>query len=306
MIFKIPKDINFTNFYKKFNIFSLIFIVLSILILIFKGLNLGVDFKGGTLIEIRTENSQISISEIRQSFLKMNLGDVTVKKFGKQNDYLVKIEIKKSSKTDFIKSINDKISLDLGSDINFRRVENVGPKVSSELLKGGLLAISLSLAAMLFYIWIRFEWQFSVGAIFALIHDVIITIGIFSLLSYEINLSIVAAVLTIVGYSMNDTVVIFDRIRENLRKYTSKNISDISNQSTNETLSRTLITSITTLLALFSIYFFGGEILKGFSFAMIIGVIVGTYSSIFVATPILNYTGVNSKSVLKEEDKNII
>ena len=306
MIFKIPKDINFTNFYKKFNIFSLIFIVLSILILIFKGLNLGIDFKGGTLIEIRTENSQISISEIRQSFLKMNLGDVTVKKFGKQNDYLVKIEIKKSSKTDFIKSINDKISLDLGSDINFRRVENVGPKVSSELLKGGLLAISLSLAAMLFYIWIRFEWQFSVGAIFALIHDVIITIGIFSLLSYEINLSIVAAVLTIVGYSMNDTVVIFDRIRENLRKYTSKNISDISNQSTNETLSRTLITSITTLLALFSIYFFGGEILKGFSFAMIIGVIVGTYSSIFVATPILNYTGVNSKSVLKEEDKNII
>ena len=159
---------------------------------------------------------------------------------------------------------------------------------------------------MLFYIWIRFEWQFSVGAIFALIHDVIITIGIFSLLSYDINLSIVAAVLTIVGYSMNDTVVIFDRIRENLRKYTSKNISDISNQSTNETLSRTLITSITTLLALFSIYFFGGEILKGFSFAMIIGVIVGTYSSIFVATPILNYTGVNSKSVLKEEDKNII
>jgi len=306
MIFKIPKDINFTNFYKKFNIFSLIFIVLSILILIFKGLNLGIDFKGGTLIEIRTENSQISISEIRQSFLKMNLGDVTVKKFGKQNDYLVKIEIKKSNKTDFIKSINDKISLDLGSDINFRRVENVGPKVSSELLKGGLLAISLSLAAMLFYIWIRFEWQFSVGAIFALIHDVIITIGIFSLLSYEINLSIVAAVLTIVGYSMNDTVVIFDRIRENLRKYTSKNISDISNQSTNETLSRTLITSITTLLALFSIYFFGGEILKGFSFAMIIGVIVGTYSSIFVATPILNYTGVNSKSVLKEEDKNII
>ncbi len=306
MIFKIAKDINFTNFYKKLNIFSLILIVLSILILIFKGLNLGVDFKGGTLIEIRTESSRISISEIRQSFLKMNLGDVTVKKFGKQNDYLVKIEIKKSNKADFIKLINNKISLDLGSDINFRRVENVGPKVSSELLKGGLLAISLSLAAMLFYIWIRFEWQFSVGAIFALIHDVIITIGIFSFLSYEINLSIVAAILTIVGYSMNDTVVIFDRIRENLRKYTSKNISDISNQSTNETLSRTLITSTTTLLALFSIYLFGGEILKGFSLAMIIGVIVGTYSSIFVATPILNYTGVNSKSVLKEEDKNII
>ena len=155
---------------------------------------------------------------------------------------------------------------------------------------------------MLLYIWIRFEWQFSVGAIAALLHDVIITVGIFSVLSYEINLSIVAAVLTIVGYSMNDTVVIFDRIRENLKKYSKISISDISNQSTNETLSRTLITSVTTLLALFSIYFFGGEILKGFSFAMIIGVIVGTYSSIFVAAPILKYTKVTQKTVLKEEN----
>ena len=156
---------------------------------------------------------------------------------------------------------------------------------------------------MLFYIWVRFEWQFSLGAIIALIHDVIITMGIFSFLSYEINLSIVAAVLTIVGYSMNDTVVIFDRIRENLRKYSKISIADISNQSTNETLSRTLITSTTTLLALFSIYIFGGAILKGFSFAMIVGVIVGTYSSIFVATPVLNYTGVSQKTVLKEENK---
>ena len=155
---------------------------------------------------------------------------------------------------------------------------------------------------MLMYIWIRFEWQFSVGAIAALLHDVIITVGIFSILAYEINLSIVAAVLTIVGYSMNDTVVIFDRIRENLKKYSKISISDISNQSTNETLSRTLITSVTTLLALFSIYFFGGEILKGFSFAMIIGVIVGTYSSMFVAAPILKYTKVTQKTVLKEEE----
>jgi len=204
----------------------------------------------------------------------------------------------------FIKSINDKLSSDLGSVVNFRRVENVGPKVSNELLKAGLLAISLSLAAMLFYIWIRFEWQFSLAAIVALIHDVIITVGIFSILSYEVNLSIVAAVLTIVGYSMNDTVVIFDRIRENLKKYSKISISDISNSSTNETLSRTLITSVTTLLALFSIYIFGGAILKGFSFAMIIGVIVGTYSSIFVATPILNYTNVNQKTVLRDKTEN--
>ena len=304
MIFKKTTEIKFSNYYKKLNILSLILIILSVLILLFKGLNFGVDFKGGTLIEIRTENSKIGISEIRQSFTKMNLGDVNVKKFGKENDYLVKIENTKSEDENFIESINKKLSSDLGSTVNFRRVEKVGPKVSKELLKDGLLAITLSLAAMLFYIWIRFEWQFSLGAIAALIHDVIITIGIFSLLSYEVNLSIVAAVLTIVGYSMNDTVVIFDRIRENLRKYSKISTLEISDISTNETLSRTLITSVTTLLALLSIYIFGGSILKGFSFAMIVGVIVGTYSSIFVAAPILNYTKVTQKSVLKDNIDN--
>ena len=304
MIFKISKDIKFSNFYKKMNIFSSILIFLSILVLLTKGLNLGVDFKGGTLIEVRTENSITTIGEVRESFLKMNLGDVAVKKFGKENDYLVKIEITKTDDENFIKSINDKLSADLGSAVNFRRVENVGPKVSNELLRAGLLAISLSLAAMLFYIWIRFEWQFSLGAVIALIHDVIITVGLFSFLAYEVNLSIVAAVLTIVGYSMNDTVVIFDRIRENLKKYSKISITEISDLSTHQTLSRTLITSVTTLLALSSIYIFGGAILKGFSFAMIIGVIVGTYSSIFVATPILNYTNVNQKTVLKEDTEN--
>ena len=302
MIISISKDIKFSNFYKKLNILSIILVLLSISILSFKGLNLGVDFKGGTLIEIRPENAKVRIGEIRQSFMKMNLGDVNVKRFGDENDFLVKIEVKKSTDSNFVETIKNKLSSDLGSEINFRRVENVGPKVSKELLKSGMLAISLSLAAMLFYIWIRFEWQFSLGAIAALIHDVIITVGIFSLLSYEINLSIVAAILTIVGYSMNDTVVIFDRVRENLKKYSKVTISDISNRSTNETLSRTLITSVTTLLALFSIYIFGGSILKGFSLAMIIGVIVGTYSSIFVATPILKYTKVTQKTVLKEEN----
>ena len=299
---KLSKNINFSNHYKKMNFISLILICLSILVILIKGLNLGVDFKGGTLIEIRTENDKVRISEIRQSLLKMNLGDVTVKKFGKENDYLVKIEINNTEDPSYIESINKKLDYDLGTSVNFRRVENVGPKVSNELLKAGLLAISLSLAAMLIYIWIRFEWQFSLGAILALIHDVVITVGIFSFLSYEVNLSIVAAVLTIVGYSMNDTVVIFDRIRENLKKYSKISISEISNTSTNETLSRTLITSITTLLALFSIFIFGGAILKGFSLAMIIGVIIGTYSSIFVATPILNYTNVTQKTVLKEEN----
>tara|TARA_Y100000590_G_scaffold22201_1_gene25602 strand:- start:267 stop:1187 length:921 start_codon:yes stop_codon:yes gene_type:complete len=301
MIINKTKDIKFTTFYKKLNFVSLILVILSIIIIIFKGLNLGVDFKGGTLIELRTENSATSITEIRRSFIKMNLGDVKVKKFGDEKDYLVQIEITNKEDENYIKTIKDKLSADIGS-VNFRRVENVGPKVSGELLKAGLLAISLSLAAMLFYIWIRFEWQFSVGAIVALVHDVVVTVGIFSFFAFEVNLSIVAAVLTIVGYSMNDTVVIFDRVRENLKKYSSISIKEISDLSTNQTLSRTLITSVTTLLALFSIFIFGGEILKGFSFAMIIGVIIGTYSSIFVATPILNYTNVSQKTILKDSD----
>ena len=296
------KYIEFSKSFGKFNILSLILIFLSIIIILFKGLNLGVDFKGGTLIEIRTENAQVNISEIRQSFIKMNLSNVNVKKFGKENDYLVKIDLKKDTDKEYIKSIRENLSASIGSQVNFRRVENVGPKVSAELLQAGLLAITLSLAAMLFYIWIRFEWQFSLGAIVAIMHDVIITIGLFSFLSYEVNLSIVAAVLTIVGYSMNDTVVIFDRIRENLKKHTKISILETADNSINQTLSRTLITSITTLLALLSIYLFGGAILKGFSFAMIVGVIIGTYSSIFVATPVLRYTNVTSKTVLKEEE----
>ena len=303
MIFKINKEILFSTYYKKFNILSSILIIFSIFILFFKGLNFGVDFKGGTLIELRTENQSTKIGDIRQSLLKLSLGDVTVKNFGKNNDYLIKIEVVDDADSDFIKSIKDQLSADLGTVVNFRRVENVGPKVSKELLNAGVLAISLALAAMLFYIWVRFEWQFSLAAIIALIHDVLITLGIFSFFSYEVNLSIVAAVLTIVGYSMNDTVVIFDRIRENLKKYSKISIIEISDISTHETLSRTLITSVTTLLALTSIYIFGGAILKGFSFAMIVGVIVGTYSSIFVATPMLNYTKVNQKTILKEDIK---
>ena len=302
MNINLSKNIKFSNFYKRFNFLSLVLIILSLFILFFKGLNFGVDFKGGTLIELRVDKSNVNISDIRSSLLKMDIGDVTVKKFGKESDYLIKIE-ETNNEADFIKSINEELNSDLNSNVNFRRVENVGPKVSNELLKAGLLAITLSLAAMLFYIWIRFEWQFSLGAIIALIHDVVITLGIFSFLSYEINLSIVAAVLTIVGYSMNDTVVIFDRVRENLKKYSQLKIAEISNLSTNETLSRTLITSVTTLLALFSIFIFGGAILKGFSFAMIIGVIVGTYSSIFVASPILKTFKVSYKTLEKEEEK---
>ena len=297
------KQIHFNKFYKLFNLISISLVFISILLLFFKGLNYGVDFKGGTLIELRATDSQINVFKLRQSLLNMKLGDVCVKQFGNQNDYLIKFEKKNDNNPNFIQEIKEDLTKSVGSGFNFRRVENVGPKVSAELLKSGIIAIVLSLAAMLIYIWIRFEWQFSLGAILALVHDVLITLGIFSLFSFEINLSIVAAVLTIVGYSMNDTVVIFDRVRENLKKFSDIKIFDLTNISINETLSRTIITSITTLLALLSIYFLGGEILKGFSLAMILGVVFGTYSSIYIANPILVSLKVSQRTILKE-DKN--
>ena len=299
------KNFNFSSLFKKANLLSILLFALSILCISFKGLNYGIDFKGGTLIELRVIDNNITTSDIRSSFKKLIVGDVSVKEFGKKNDYLIKIEQTNEQDKNFIEKLKNNIGRNLSSEIVFRRVENVGPKVSSELLQSGLIAIFLSLAAMLFYIWVRFEWQFSIGSIIALFHDVVITMGIFSLLAFEINLSIIAAVLTIVGYSMNDTVVIYDRIRENLSKYSKLNINEISNLSINETLSRTLITSVTTLLALFSIFLLGGEILKGFSFAMIMGVIIGTYSSIFVASPILKYFKVDYKTMQKDEEKII-
>ena len=295
--------IPFNKYYNQFNIFSIVLIILSLSLLIFKGLNYGIDFKGGTLIELRSTDNKINVSSLRDSLSQMNLGDVSVKKFGNDQDYLIKFEIN-DAKNNVIENIKTSLENSYGNNFNFRRVENVGPKVSSELLKSGIIAISLSLAVMLIYIWIRFEWQFSLGAIVALFHDVIVTLGMFSLFSLEINLSIIAAVLTIVGYSMNDTVVIFDRVRETLRKYSDIKIYELTNISINETLSRTLLTSITTLLALLAIYFFGGEILRGFSFAMILGVIFGTYSSIYIANTVLVRLNVTQKTVLREENKD--
>ena len=297
------KTILFNKYYRSFNILSLILIIISLVLLLFKGLNYGVDFKGGTLIELRTDADSNNIRTIRDSLNQMSLGDVSVKRFGNETDFIIKFEKQNSNDPKFIENIKSKLSSSVGS-VDFRRVENVGPKVSSELLKSGVIAITLSLAAMLIYIWIRFEWQFSLGAILALFHDVIITLGVFSLFSLEINLSIVAAVLTIVGYSMNDTVVIFDRVRENLKKYADIKIFELTNISINETLSRTIITSVTTMLALLSIYIFGGEILKGFSLAMILGVVFGTYSSIYIANPVLVFLKVSQRTIIKEDQKN--
>ena len=292
--------IAFNRYYNHFNIVSITLVMISLLFLVFKGLNFGIDFKGGTLIELRSSDSKISVSSLRDNLNQMNLGDVSVKNFGNEKDFLIKFE--NSNNKNVIEEIKINLDKSFGNNFSFRRVENVGPKVSAELLKSGVIAISVALVLMLIYIWIRFEWQFSLGAILALFHDVIVTLGLFSLFELEINLSIIAAILTIVGYSMNDTVVIFDRVRENLRKYSDIKIYELTNISINETLSRTLITSVTTLLALLSIFLFGGEILKGFSLAMIFGVVFGTYSSIYIANTILVRLRVSQKTILREDD----
>ena len=272
-------------------ILSVIAIISSLFFLVYKNLNFGIDFKGGTLIELKKDND-LTIAEIRNQLSGLNIGDIQIQTFGSDNIILIRIENSSNLVANADMNTIELIRSNLGDDITIQRTEIVGPKVSSELIQKGVIAIIIAVFLMLFYIWIRFEWQFSIGAVTALIHDVIITMGIFSLLQIEFNLSIIAALLTIIGYSMNDTVVVYDRIRENLRKYKQLDIYDLINQSLNETMSRTLLTSVTTLLALFSLYFLGGEVLRGFTLAMIIGVFIGTYSSIFIASQMILYLNV--------------
>ena len=272
-------------------IMSVLAIISSLFFLFYKNLNFGIDFKGGTLIEIKKEK-ELSIAEIRSQLSELNIGDIQIQTFGSDDIILIRIENSTNLTTNADMSSIELIRSSLGNNVIIQRTEIVGPKVSSELIQKGIIAIIIAVLLMLFYIWIRFEWQFSIGAVTALIHDVMITMGIFSFLQIEFNLSIIAALLTIIGYSMNDTVVVYDRIRENLRKYKQMNIFDLINQSLNETMSRTLLTSVTTLLALFSLYFLGGEVLKGFTLAMIIGVFIGTYSSVFIASQIILYLNV--------------
>ena len=304
--FATNSKIKFLSLRKPAFILSLTLIICSVLIYSFKGLNFGIDFRGGTLIEVETSESE-NLSNLRSILNNLELGDIQVQEFGSAKNILIRVEQQAGGdqiQQNVVNIVKTALNTSLSSDVNFRRTEVVGPKVSSELIKAGVIAIVVAVFAMLVYIWFRFEWQFSLGAVIALIHDVLLTLGIFSLLQLEFNLSIIAAILTIVGYSMNDTVVIFDRVRENLRKYSDIKIYDLTNISINETLSRTLITSITTLLALFSIFIFGGEILKGFSLAMIFGVIFGTYSSIYIANTVLVRLKVSQKTVLREDDKN--
>ena len=275
--------------YKKITLFiSLIFCIVSFFSLFINGLNFGIDFKGGSLIEVRSDES-INISDVRSRLSLLNLGDVQIQNFGSEKNILVRVEASLSENNS---SVLSSITNELQTFGEIQRTEVVGPKISSELIQKGILAIISAVGLMLFYIWIRFEWQFSLGAVLALIHDVIITIGIFSFFQIEFNLSIIAALLTIIGYSMNDTVVVYDRIRENLRKYKKQDLYELINSSINQTLSRTVLTSFTTLLALFSLYIFGGQVIKGFTFAMIVGVFIGTYSSTFIASQLLHILGV--------------
>lgn len=288
------KNISFLKVHIIGFVLSSILIVGSIISFLSFGLNFGIDFKGGTLIEIETKED-IDISQIRNALNNLSLGDIQIQEFGSKNDILIRIEQQSGGdkiQHNVVEIVKSKLDNDLDSAVNYRRTEVVGPKVSGELIQAGTLAITLAVFAMLLYIWFRFEWQFSLGAVLALIHDVILTIGIFCITQLEFNLPIIAAILTIVGYSMNDTVVVYDRVRENLRKHRSLIIEKLLDLSINETLSRTIITSITTLLALLSLYIFGGSVIKGFTFAMIWGVLVGTYSSIFVAAPLLKYLDV--------------
>jgi len=289
----IKKDlkINFLRVKNIATILSILAIIFSLFFLVYKNLNFGIDFKGGTLIEIKKDEN-LSIAEIRNQLSELNIGDIQIQTFGSDDIILIRIENSTNLDANADMSSIELIRSSLGNDVIIQRTEIVGPKVSSELIQKGIIAIIIAVFLMLFYIWIRFEWQFSIGAVTALIHDVMITMGIFSFLQIEFNLSIIAALLTIIGYSMNDTVVVYDRIRENLRKYKQMNIFDLINQSLNETMSRTLLTSVTTLLALFSLYFLGGEVLKGFTLAMIIGVFIGTYSSVFIASQIILYLNV--------------
>ncbi len=315
-------DIRFTNQRFAAAIASAFIVVGSIIAVATLGLNFGVDFRGGVTIEA-ADNEPIDISAVRDGVTALNLGDVKVQEIqdvtGGEKGVVVFIEQQEASEQaaepiqaepspddaakaaakageqaqqNAAQAVQDVLREVLGDNVRFRKIDVVGPAVSGELIQRGITAVALAIGLMLLYIWFRFEWQFSVGAIIALVHDVVITLGVFAVTRLEFNLAIIAAILTIVGYSMNDTVVVYDRVRENLRKYKKKELRELVDLSINDTLQRTVMTSVTTLLALVALYLIGGEVLRGFTFAMIWGVLIGTYSSIFIAAPILLALGV--------------
>ncbi len=292
----IPAGVNlpFIGGKAMFFIFSAILVSASIGLFTVKGLNYGIDFKGGIMIDVKTPGPA-NIADMRSTLSGLGLGEVSLQEFGTPNDVLIRLQKQKGGEKAQSAAVA-KVKAALGDKVEYRRTEFVGPKVSRELLWDGIMAVGFAILAILVYIWFRFEWQFGACAVIALVHDVFSTIGLFALLGMEFNLSTVAAILTIAGYSINDTVVVFDRVRENLRKYKSMPLPELLNNSINETLSRTVVTSLTTLLALLALYYLGGGVIRGFSLAMIWGVVVGTYSSICLAVPLLLYLNVGRRT----------
>ncbi len=293
----IPADINigFVNRKMFFFIASVLLAVVSIGLFASKGLNYGIDFKGGIMIEIKTTDGPANVQNMRRDLSGLGLGEIGLQEFGAPDEVLIRIQSQEGDEKAQAAAVN-KVKVALGEAIEYRRTEFVGPKISDELFWDGVSAVAAAIFAILVYVWFRFEWQFGLGAVIALVHDVISTIGIFALLGLEFNLTTVAAILTIAGYSINDTVVVYDRVRENLRRYKTLDLAELLNKSINETLSRTVMTSVTTLLALLALYLLGGEVIRGFSFAMIWGVIIGTYSSICLAVPLLLYLNVSRRT----------
>lgn len=265
---------------------SMVLIAASIVLFFVLGLNQGIDFQGGTLFHVKNKAGPADLAEIRRNLSTLELGDIQAQNFGNEEEVLIRVE-RQPGGDEAQEVVEKKVRAMFGDTVTYERVEVVGPRVSGELARAGAIAVFVALFAVLVYIWFRFEWQFALGAIAALVHDVLLTIGMFAIMRLEFNLSSIAAILTIVGYSLNDTVVVYDRIRENLRKFKKMPIADVLDNSVNQTLSRTTLTSVTTLLALIALYILGGEIIRSFTFAMIFGVIVGTYSSIFIAAPVL-------------------
>lgn len=266
--------------------------VVSIVLFFVVGLNLGIDFRGGSLIELQTKDGPANISELRDTVGALGLGDVQIQEFGAPDEVMIRVVEQEGGEL-AQQAVIAKIRSALGDSVEYRRVEIVGPTVSNELARSGTIAVLVAIFAILVYIWFRFEWQYAVGAVIATVHDVVLTIGLFAVLQLDFNLSSIAAILTIVGYSLNDTVVVYDRIRENVRRYRKMPFTDLLDLSVNQTLARTIMTSLTTLLALIALYLFGGEVIRSFVFAMIWGIVVGTYSSIYVASPVLLFLGAN-------------
>jgi preprotein translocase subunit SecF len=280
----------FLRYRKPAYVLSAVLFLISLVLLPTKGLNFGIDFQGGTMIEVRMPGDAADLAGMRATLGTLGLGEVALQEFGTPTDVLIRIERQEGDDEVQLAAVNlvkGALGEAYSEDVSYRRVEFVGPKVSGELLWAGTQAVLFALIAILIYIWFRFEWQFGVGAVVALIHDVVLTLGIFSLLGLEFNLATVAAILTIIGYSLNDTVVVYDRVRENLRRYKSLSMPALLDRSLNETLARTLMTSLTTLIALGALFVVGGPVIRDFTFAMMWGVVIGTYSSIFIATPLL-------------------